>query len=127
MKALSECGTDDNDCENKPDYERISYLYGHWIKTKPQDPDFTSSEGLGLMSDNAALTVIYNVVERQNKHVQASTPLSRIAPLAVWCQKQSTKEMESLIASEVKLTHAHPAVIKVVQIYCFAIQYLLEN
>ena len=35
--------------------------------------------------------------------------------------------MEKLVESEVKLTHAEPSVIKAIQIYCFAVQYLLEN
>jgi len=85
MKALAESGMDDNDCDNKPNYERISRIYGSWMLTRPQDPDFSSSEGLGMMSDNTALAVVYNVVERENKKIQVSSALTRIAPLAVWC------------------------------------------
>eukprot|EP00351_Strombidinopsis_sp_SopsisLIS2011_P001839 CAMPEP_0116882050 /NCGR_PEP_ID=MMETSP0463-20121206/14189_1 /TAXON_ID=181622 /ORGANISM="Strombidinopsis sp, Strain SopsisLIS2011" /LENGTH=93 /DNA_ID=CAMNT_0004534661 /DNA_START=236 /DNA_END=517 /DNA_ORIENTATION=+ len=66
LKALSLCGTPDNNCLNQPDFERTSSLYGHWNLSKPVDMDFSLTEGMGLMSDKANLSVVYNVVAREN-------------------------------------------------------------
>lgn len=52
----------------------------------------------------------------------------RCTPMAVWCQHiHDYQKFEQAILTDVQFVHSNPVVHKAVVLYCFAIQFLLNN
>jgi len=107
-------------------FESVARMYSKWFLSKPFDMGGTCARAFSVNArESIARAMLRNAT--QSVTTEANGALMRVAPLALWCHKESDATIAEYAKQDALLSHPSLVCKECNAVYCVAIAYLMKN